>query len=211
MKTGKILVLILMILLTGGGCGYGSYKEEKEEDFKVSVVDTGADKATADTAGNGDRAGGEDPETFVSAFICGEVQKPGVYEIAAGSRVDDLLEAAGGFTENASRDYVNLARVVADGEMIEIPSAEEAENMKADPQGQIRRDERAAAEGNGLININTADSKALQTLPGIGETRADAIIKYRNEHGPFGDVGDIKKVNGIGESTYNTICELITI
>ena len=103
MKTEKaLLFLIVILILTGGGCGYGTNKEEKEKNFQISVVDTGADKASPDTAGSDNNVNPENSDSSVVAFISGEVLTPGVYELKQGSRINDLLIAAGGFTEEAS-------------------------------------------------------------------------------------------------------------
>ena len=210
MKTEKaLLFLIVILILTGGGCGNGTNKEEKEKNFQISVVDTGADKASPDTAGSDNNVDPENSDSSVVAFISGEVLAPGVYELKKGSRINDLLIAAGGFTEEACTDYVNLAEILNDGEMIVIPSLSEAEELKKNET--VRTGNYLKDNETGLVNMNTADAKKLQELPGIGKTKAEAIVSYRHEHGPFGSISEIKNVNGIGESIYGMICELITI
>lgn len=132
-------------------------------------------------------------------YVCGAVEKPGVVSLSEGSRAEDALAAAGGFAENAKRDYVNLAEWVTDGQKLYFPTLEEAEIL-------IEQE-----SGNGLVNINTADVDTLCTLPGIGESRAKDIIAYREAHGAFASCEDIMQVSGIKNSVYSKISDMITV
>lgn len=144
----------------------------------------------------------EDTERItICVYVCGAVENPGVVELPEGSRVDDALKARGGFTEEAQTDYVNLAAKVSDGEKLYFPSVEEAEALT-----QTKR-----AERDGMVNINTADLAKLMTLPGIGESKAQDIISYREAHGAFQNKEDIKKISGIKENVYSKICDKIEI
>ncbi|SCY61384.1 competence protein ComEA [Lachnospiraceae bacterium XBB2008] len=169
--------------------------------------------STGDTATDTDVS--EDEPVTVYVHVCGAVINPGVYELGPEDRVFTAVEAAGGFTEEASQDYVNLAERVADGMKITIPTVEELAAIEADSGTGTGTAVFAAIEypgGSGsLININTADEKLLTSITGIGETRAKAIIAYREEHGPFAQTDDIKNVSGIGESTYNKLKDEITV
>ena len=195
--------------------------------------------STGDTAPDSDTS--KDEPVTVYVHVCGAVINPGVYELGPEDRVFTAVEAAGGFTEEASQDYVNLAERVADGMKITIPTVEELAAIEADsgtgtgtavyaaieyPGGSADVQGKAAGansetsgpasdsgtDGSGsLININTADEKLLTSITGIGETRAKAIIAYREEHGPFAQTDDIKNVSGIGESTYNKLKDEITV
>lgn len=140
-----------------------------------------------------------------SAFvhICGAVVNPGVYELPAGSRIIDAVDMAGGLNENADGTYVNLAAVIGDGEQIFIPTVEEALVMQQAPQ--------QTGMSSGKVNINTADKALLCSLPGIGDTRAAAILAYRQEHGSFSAIEDIMQVSGIKESSFQKIKELIVV
>ena len=146
--------------------------------------------------------------------VCGAVQLPGVYELMAGSRVVDAVEAAGGFTADAASSYVNLASEIADGVKIWIPTVEEAQML-----GNELGTSLDGISDSGLytdtqsdkININTADKELLCTLPGIGQTRADSIISYRESHGGFSAIEDIMNVSGIKESSFQKIKEYITV
>lgn len=142
-------------------------------------------------------------EEPVVVHVCGAVVRPGVYELPAGSRIVDAVDMAGGLREDAEESYVNLANVPSDGEQIFIPTKEEAEHLKQVSQ--------IAEENLGKVNINTADKDLLCSLPGIGETRAESIITYRQQNGLFASIEDIMMVSGIKESSFQKIKELITV
>lgn len=143
----------------------------------------------------------EEELSLIYVYVCGAVVNPGVVEIPEGSRVEDALLAAGGFTEDAQTDYVNLAAKVTDGEMIYFPTREEAEELKRAKE----------EEQKGLVNINTADISQLMTLPGIGESRAQDIISYREEYGEFQEKEDLMKISGIKENMYAKLCDKIVV
>ena len=140
-------------------------------------------------------------EVRILVHVCGAVVNPGVVSLPQGSRAEDALLAAGGFTEDASRDFVNLAGYVSDGEKLYFPTREE---ISAGIQVQAEADD-------GLININTADVTVLCTLPGIGESRARDIIAYRETHGDFASCEDIMKISGIKISVYQKISDKIKV
>lgn len=157
----------------------------------------------------------EAPEPDMPQAICvhigGCVAVPGVVSLDAGSRVADAVAAAGGLTGDAAADAVNLARIVEDGEQIIVPSTEQvrAATQAADgspSQGASPQDAGAASGPNpGKVNLNTASSTELQSLSGIGASKAQKIIAYRESNGPFKSVDDLTKVSGIGEKTLETI------
>lgn len=138
----------------------------------------------------------EAPNIYV--HVSGSVVNPGVYEVPEGTRVYEAVEAAGGFSKEADRDYVNLVEVLRDGEKVYIPSTDEilAGSVEAD---------------SGLVNINTATVEKLCTIPGIGETRAKAIVDYRSQYGNFATVEDLMNVSGIKEGTFNKIKDYIKV
>ena len=126
----------------------------------------------------------------IVVHITGEVVNPGVYSLEEGDRIADAVEAAGGLTPDADSDAINLALEVEYEDYIHIPRIGET------PQ---------------RVNINTAEAWLLQALPGIGESRAQAIIDYRAENGPFRSIDELKEVPGIGSSTFEEIEDLITV
>lgn len=161
-----------------------------------------------------------DSQSFV-VYVSGYVNNPGVYELSAGSRVIDAIDAAGGYSKEAYDNYLNLASLIADGQMIYVPSEEEVES------GSIERGVASGADGSGvggvtggngggnssgsgaLVNINQASKEELMTLPGIGESKADKIIAYREENGRFSTPEGIMEISGIKDGLYNKIKDKI--
>ena len=146
--------------------------------------------------------------------VSGAVKSPGVYELAADSRVFQAIEAAGGFTEEADAQWLNQAEPVSDGEKILVYTREETQKLKE--QGvtvsQINQETTEAETGaQGKININQASLEELQEIPGIGEVRAQAIIDYREAAGGFGSIEDIQQVSGIKGKTFEKIEAYITV
>ena len=146
----------------------------------------------------------DEPKKILYIYVCGQVQKPGVYTLPEGSRIYDVLVLAGGFTENAATDYWNQVRILQDGEMIYVPSKEEVKD-------RVLEDEAADKINTGKVNINTASKEALMTLPGVGETKARAILAYRQEKGPFTTLEELKNVEGIKDAVFSKIKDLIEI
>lgn len=153
----------------------------------------------------------------ICVHVCGAVQLPGVYELQAGSRVYEAVQAAGGFAKEADQDYVNQAQELTDGVKLVIPTLEEAEKIRdREPAADILSFTGTEGEGqskdkNARININTASEAQLCDIPGIGATRAAAIAAYREAHGGFQKPEDIMKVNGIKEGMYEKIKDSICV
>lgn len=140
-----------------------------------------------------------EPATEIFVYVCGAVKEPGVVRLAEDSRAADALAVAGGFREDAAQDVVNLAARLTDGEKLYFPTVEEAAASAPEDAS------------TGLVNINTADKETLCGLPGIGEAKAEDILRYREEYGSFGSCEDIMLVPGIKTSVYNKIKEKITV
>lgn len=140
-------------------------------------------------------------------YVCGQVENPGVYELAEGSRIYEAIQMAGGMTETAAKDYVNQAQMLVDGQRVYVPSVEEAE------RGQVQEQSISvsAMESGKKVNINTAGKEELMTLTGIGEVRAEAILTYRQMKGRFGDIEELMQVEGIKQGTYEKIKDQITV
>ena len=152
-----------------------------------------------------------DLPAVVYVHICGAVNDPGVYEMKPGDRIFNAVDAASGFTDEAATDYVNLAQEITDGMKITIPTEAEAEAMEEASAGSGTGPVGYSGSSDGRININTADVTALTSITGIGPTRAEAIIAYREQNGAFGSIEDIKNVSGIGDSTFNKMKDEITV
>ena len=202
-SSGRILPLVRCFAL----CAAVTLLTGCEGDRAVTLSDlTSGDETPCEEEGD-INTGGTMDDACVYVYVCGSVVTPGVYELEQGSRVCDALEAAGGFSEGADENRINLAAGVRDGEMIFFPMVGEE---IPDAAAGCAYGMEGPAEG-GLININTADVTLLCTLPGIGESKAKAIIRYREEHGAFRDITEIRNVSGIGENLYRDIADLICI
>ena len=168
----------------------------------------------------------ERQQAMIYVDVCGAVANPGVFQLAAGSRVFQAIEAAGGYLPEAALTCVNRAGVLTDGQQLYILTQEEMERQGLDPaemsgasDGQMNGSAgtgqntgmNAQVQQDNRININTADEAQLTTLTGIGATRAQAIIAYREENGPFAAIEDIMNVQGIKEGTFAKIKDEIVV
>ena len=131
---------------------------------------------------------------MLTIYISGAVATPGVYTLPEGSRVDNAIQAAGGFLPGAEKDNINLAMLLTDGQQINIPGIVDTSHVNL-----------------GRVNINTTTVTELDTLPGIGPTTAQSIVDYRLQHGNFQVIQDIQNVPGIGPATYALIKDYITV
>ncbi len=134
----------------------------------------------------------------IIVHVAGAVEKPGVYTLQQGQRVEDALQAAGS-TPDADIDALNRAAVLNDGQKIVVPFQNEADQLIT------------TQVDDGLISLNQADLQQLMTLPGIGEVKAQAIIDYRTQHGAFSAIEEVKQVSGIGEAIFGQIKNKIKI
>jgi len=187
--------------IAGGSNEVNALSESKEEY---------SDKSSKEDTGNTDSDGSLQNNNNIKVYICGEVKNPGVYEIKAGARIIDLLELAGGQNENACLEIINLAQIVVDGQRIYIPSQEEiSTGSSLFFTGDYSSDYNSSE--NKTININNANSKELESLPGIGPVIAQNIIEYRNKNGLFKTKEELKNVTGIGEKKYEEISQFVSI
>ena len=150
--------------------------------------------------------GGETGEIFVD--IDGAVNKPGVYKVSEGTRLFQVIELAGGLTDDASTQSLNRAEAVYDGQKITVYSSDTEGYSQDDTGGGVPAEKGITG---GKVNINTADSVTLQTIPGIGPSKAARIIEYRESQGRFKKIDDIKNVTGIGDMTFENIKGYITV
>ena len=169
--------------------------------------------------------------------VCGAVLNPDVYELDAGSRIFQAVEAAGGYLPEAAVNYLNRARSLTDGQQIYVPTQKEIEMLTADQDEtahsfyelapEALRQENtdqpepedlseavlaggASQDTDDRIDLNTADASLLSTLTGIGQSKAEAIIAYREEHGGFTSIEEIMNVEGIKEGTFSKIKDKIS-
>lgn len=139
----------------------------------------------------------------IKVHVTGAVKNAGVYELPPGSILKDALTAAGGTTDSAAMDKMNLAAKLNDGQQVVVGDAVTAAQPSTSSQPPITN--------NQLININTATLEQLQTLPKVGAVTAQRIIEYRTKNGAFTRIEDLQKVSGIGDATYATLAPLITV
>jgi len=172
-----------------------------EEDIVVDGV--------SDYAGNSETTEYNDnPGAKMYVDISGAVVNPGVYEVDSQTRLFQVIEMAGGLTENADVDSLNRAEIVCDGQKIIVGILGEPSAAASDSTGS-----QSAQSGitNGKVNLNLAGSATLQTIPGIGPSKAERIIDYRNTNGRFRKIEDIMNITGIGEKTFESIKDYITV
>jgi competence protein ComEA len=183
LRIGAVVVLVLVAL----GCAV------------LATALTAPPDAVELSRAKPDESGGEfsvgSPALFV--HVTGAVARPGLFELAEGARVIDAIAAAGGFTETANRDELNLARLLTDGEQFAVP--------------EIGEESADAAASDSRVNLNTADAAALDTLPRIGPAMAARILTWRESNGPFVTIDDLRNVAGIGDATFEGLRELITV
>jgi len=203
---------------------------DQNREAESNAGDTDQNRKAEPSAGSTDRtelsdASSEEAKTLV-VHICGAVSAPGVYELPAGSRIIDAVEAGGGFLPEADEACCNLAEEIVDGCQIYIMTKSEScadgqtekkAGIQTSPDSDMQTTDRnvrsnsTTALENGLVNLNTADVAALMTLPGIGESRAKAIISYREQHGAFAKIEDIMKISGIKQAAFSKIKDKITV
>lgn len=202
-----LLVLALLLFFFAGGDDTVTVTDDEG-----SVSENAVSYDESSDSGYGTQSGSAGGIIYVD--IGGEVNSPGVYEVSEGTRLFQLIEKAGGLTEEADIDVINRAEPVYDGQKILIASYEESED--AAKTAQTTSDSNSYATQNSSadderVNINTADSVTLQTIPGIGPSKAERIIEYRNTVGRFDKIEDIKNISGIGDKTFDSIKAYIKV
>lgn len=185
---------MMMFMFCMNGC------EKSEESLETAELDVVMEKEEEHLA--------EQEEAVliprdIYVYVCGQVRNPGVYKIEEGSRITHAIQAAGGMTDQAAFEFLNQAEVLEDGQKIYVPTAEEAAEMAENASNEKSDD--------GKVNLNTADIVGLTSLAGIGETRARAIIAYRESNGGFRQVEEIMNVEGIKEGVYDRIKDRIKV
>ena len=198
----KILGIVLLVVAVLAFCGGNAYQDWRAQGEGLTLVKDGAEADASDTSTNAENApaSGE-----VVVHVTGAVNAPGVYTLPADARVDDAVRAAGA-TAEADLSQLNLAQKLADGQKITVPAVGAGADTSSEAAAAT-----SGGSGSSLININTATLEELETLPSIGEVRAQAIITYRETNGGFRTIDDIKEVSGIGEKIFADIAPYITV
>ena len=186
----QLFVLMIILLAAVGGTYYGLYSEEQ-----AVVLDAAA---TADSG---------PPKQEITVYVTGAVNKPGLVNVPEGARAADAVNACGGLLPTADSEKINMAQSLKDGQQLKVPE-KTGTNSKTD-SGKM--DKTKAADSGEKVNINTADEKALDTLPGVGPAMAKRIIEYRESEGAFQSIEDIKKIRGIGDAKFAKMKDKICI
>ncbi|MBR3769731.1 MAG: helix-hairpin-helix domain-containing protein [Lachnospiraceae bacterium] len=203
--------VIGLLILTISACSRDSdiYLEKYEEDIpKTQHMEADTQEQYLQNEVGMTEVSADEAEQVCYVYICGAVMKPGVYELPADSRIFEVIEAAGGLTDEADETFVNQAELVTDGMMLRIYTKDETKELAEAGADNVKG---AMEPADGRIDINTATITELMTLPGIGSAKAEAIIAYREEHGEFSCIDDLMKVPGIKEGIFQQMKEHIKV
>ena len=205
LSRNELVGLGVVVVVTLGGVGLWYTRSLPKP---VAVQAGPAAPATTGASGVAPVSGSPAPSPVpLFVDVAGWVRQPGVYEFATGQRVIDAVEAAGGARPGADLTALNLAAPLTDGTQILVPKAGAA---PAGTGGTVPGTV-TGTDGGTLVNINTADATALETLDGVGEVIAAAIVEYRTQNGPFTSVDQLEDVSGIGPSTMEGIRDSVTV
>lgn len=219
-----LLVAAVWMMNRSGGVPADAVQIAPAPEPTASAADTTGLAGTADNP-----AATPDAPDTLAVYITGAVAHPGVYRVPAGQRLDDLLARAGGPSDNADLERINLAAYLSDAAHYRIPAVDDAVQYggaiapppalpASNPDTAVVGDNAGIATASAAsgpcaapVDINTADAACLETLPNIGPSRAAAIVTHRRDAGPFAAAADITAVSGIGAGTYQRIADLITV
>ena len=193
----SMLVLLAVVALAAGGAFYAGY--------------CGQDDAVELDAGAAPVREMSVKESEIVVYVAGAVNHPGVVRLAEGARAKDAVDACGGFLPTADTNGVNLAQKLKDGMQVTVPEKAPVAAEGRAAQGAPTASGAARSLPDGMVNINTADEKDLDKLPGIGPAMAKRIIEYRTENGAFQSPEEIKRVKGIGDAKYEKMKDKIVL
>lgn len=183
------LVCSFLTILTG--CGFA----------KTGTPTAGTESVIQETVDAEESDGATEQVSELAVYVCGAVQAPGVYHLEQGSRIVDAITVAGGFDEEADTTSLNQAERLEDGQKLYVPTLEEVQKSNSGPQ-EVTEDK---------IDINHATKEQLMTLAGIGPSKAEEILAYREEHGGFQSIEELKQINGIKDGVFEKIKDSITV
>lgn len=197
----KKSMLILLLLLTAAAVGslYG---------YSISDEAVNIEAKGAEVTGKEEN---KISKNEIIVYVCGEVNQPGLVTIEEGMRVADAVNKCGGVLPTADTNSINMAQVLKDGMEVKIPAKLVTSQNTNGNINKISEAGGAVVQGNSLVNINQADNKTLETLPGIGPAMAQRIIDFRKENGSFQSVDDLQKVKGIGKAKFAKIKDKVTV
>lgn len=205
LSRGELVGLVVVVAITMAGAGLW-YVRSLPRPVTIAADAPGSLAPAAATAAPADASAVASPSgPPIIVDVTGWVHEPGVYEFAQGDRVIDAVDRAGGARNGADLSVLNLAAPLTDGTQVVVPK------QGAAGPGTVGAADAGAVSSGGLININTASATEFETLSGIGEVLAGAIVDYRTENGPFASVDDLENVSGIGPATLEEIRDQVTI
>lgn len=215
----KLLIKAIagIILLVTAFSFYFIQERLHRQDFSVSVIPENDASSVLNPENSAQNLTGTAMEAVnprIIVDVAGAVANPSVLELPEGSRVFEAIEKAGGLTGEADTRVLNQAEILIDGQKLYIPTKQEIMQLEAEGGGTAISSNSpytSISGKSGLVNINTADSAALQQLSGIGPVTADKIINYRDKNGKFNSIEEIKNVSGIGEKTFEKFKDKITV
>lgn len=204
-----IIAALIAAALIGAAFLIFTSNDSAQTEFSVQKGEMEIDNAALDDPVDAINAVEDAEPEQICVHIGGCVLNPGICYLRQGSRIADAVEAAGGMSEDAAVDAINLAKILNDGEQVIVQSKSDLMQQ----QTEVPAIDSAAKSqtGSGKININTASSSELQTISGIGQSKAEKIIEYREKSGPFKSVEDLTNISGIGEKTLESIKEYICV
>ena len=213
MRVDKKGIGLILIALVIGAVAFTIYLTNGRDTLKKNDTSTMfVDEGETEQEKSKDKDGKEEiplKDKKIAVDIKGEVKKPGVYYVNDGSIILDLINEAGGTTNKANLDSINRAQKLKENECIVIPNVDDVNNdVMVSTKGLTNN---SSKKEDDKVNINTADVNELNKLNGVGPSKANAIIKYREENGSFKSIEDIKNVSGFGEATFEKIKDSISI
>ena len=222
----KYHIAVAAVMTAAAFCGCNSEAEEMIRLDGFEAVESSPNDRIENTSkeNRSDNTSDERSHELIKVYVCGAVKSPDVYTLPNDVRVVDAVNAAGGFAADAGYEYLNLAAPLSDGQKVYIPTKEEIEEALAEGEelyGKIvnitsntpgiTTGNNSPEDGNGKVNINSADKELLMTLPGIGQSKADKIIAYREANGAFSSIEDLMLVGGIKEGLFNKVKDSICV
>lgn len=209
-RPALVIGLALVVCLVAGIAAFRFVQSADERTFSI-------EESSSSSSGSAQSSEEESaaPATVI-VYVSGAVAAPGLVELPEGARVGDAVTAAGGFGDTADPSALNLARVVEDGEQVDVPTIDEQSTAEATGAAAGNASSATTAPsssggGSGLVNINTAGTTELETLPGVGPSTAQKIVDDRAANGSFKKKEDLKRVSGIGDKKYAQLEAYITV
>jgi competence protein ComEA len=209
-ETKVILILLLVSAAILGSLIWDWLRSESSEIRLISGTDpTGSQNPHSPTSASisPESSSTADVDDLIPVYLVGAIQNPGIYRVAKGSYLYELVTLAGGLSENAAVEQINLAFRIDTNQMIRLPSLDEVGEGNSTTDPGIYPSE----SGSGLVDINQATLDQLDSLPGVGPSTAQAIISYREKNGPFAAIEELMKIPGIKESRFNALKDLICV